>query len=489
MKRIKKPLFNIALFLVMFSLFGFVVHANIEQEKIIENETLNNTIEQLNQTKNKITYENKANLTIILPKLIYTKIKYKKLFRIDNLVYPNHKINVSVNYNITSENFTENKGFVLYNINKYKSADTGELYFNHPGNYSLCGVIETNYSENKGMVCQNLTVLEISNIGCDTNLDLNLEDKYFYHEEKLSLKFKTNSSWPLILEYWIEDLFGNTIREKSNSTTMNRQLTLKTQGGIEIFKIYGKLHAGCNDTNLTNNNVLKEIIILKNSTELETNNYLESIISIEQVYNEKKLKFGKKVKVKTKILRKNTSKSTIQAYVVNKDEKKVSEITKLGIYSKNVIQEISFYINLKEDCKSTRSYTLILEGLGIIKKQKIRITCEERKNEKKEEKNNKITKKQKGNDETKSKNQKKDGIEGSGATAIQLQLNTSLSKNSSLVQVNNLSGNKRNHEEKSNNEIKTTIYRKQNTKNTTKWLLILLLCLNLGLIALKRGQI
>ena len=219
-------------------------------------------------------------------------------------------------------------------------------------------------------------MIDISKVICDVALNLSLEEKYYYNEEKLSLKFKSNSTMPNILAYWIEDVFGNLKKEKSNSTTMNRQLTLKTESGIEIFRIIGKLYVPCNDTNLTNNQVVKEIIILKNNTASNTEIDSESIISIEQIYNTKKLKFGGNVKVKSKILRKNTSKSTVQAYVINKDEKKVSEITKLGIYSKDLLQEISFYVKLNEKCKETGSYTLILEGLGVIKKQKIKIMCE-----------------------------------------------------------------------------------------------------------------
>jgi len=452
----------------------------------------NINIININDTYNETPYKEEintktANLTIILPNIVYTKVKYTKLFRVDNLLYPNQKIGVSVNYNVSSNNYTLSKSFTLLGINKYKSAGTGELYVEIPGNYTLCGKLkQNNIHQDQTIICKNFTMIDISTVVCDGSLNLDLEERYYYDEEKLSFKFKSNSTMPNILEYWIEDVFGNLRKEKSNSTTMNRQLTLKIESGIEIFRIIGNLHTPCNDTNLTNNQVLREIIILKNSTESNVETDSGSVISIEQVYNAKKLKFGGGVKIKAKILRKNTSKSTIQAYIVGKDEKKVSEVTKLGIYSKDFLQEISFYIKLNEKCKETGSYTLVLEGLGITKKQKIKIKCEKEKVEANKKSNKE--KKRKKQEETKTtqqpNNQKNLEIENAGITAIQLQLNSSQNMNETYVQISNAMSK---HENDGNiSQTKITIYKKQNTKNTTKWLLILLLCLNLAVIVIKK---
>ncbi|MBS3122465.1 hypothetical protein J4434_06300 [Candidatus Woesearchaeota archaeon] len=454
----------------------------------------------INNESQTINNSQSANI-FILNNTFYTNIEYTKLFRIDNLVYPK-KVNITVYYNLSSNDynidyFYENS--FTAEINKYKTSDTGYLMLEQEGNYTLCA--STKISDY--VSCEEITVLDSNNAECDISLNLKLDKKYYYSEETLELNFEVNETiFPYYITYNINDFFGNSIR-KNKITGKTSNTKLKPDKLLDIYYITAFLYPSCNDTNLLNNNLSKEIIIINNSTlnnNTDKNNSstnkgnTDSFIKIESIYDNNNIVFGDSLRLKLTILKLNTSKSSVQSYVIDNEGKKVSEITKFSIFGDDIFQEMSIYIKLKDECKSSGIYYVIVEGLSAEDKMPVQIICnkknEDKLSEKKETKENANTTKKSSAD--KKTDKKKSATQLSLSKAA---FNESLS---SLYQTNTLN----------NLELITNVsYSPLNTQNTTsnitsqimfqgtqakikasiKWFLIFMLGLNLVFL-LRKSQ-
>lgn len=483
--RVTTLFFVLSLFLVTtFSVFGD------ENPTYLSNESL-------------INFNNSQLVNIsILNTTFYTNIEYSKLFRIDNLIYP-EKINATVYYNLSSNDYHSDyfyENSFTAEINKYKTSDTGYLMLEQAGNYTLCSWVGdyTNYA-----VCKEIIVLDTSTVECDVSLDLELDKKYYYGEETLELNFRVNeTTFPYFITYNIQDFFGNTIR-KNNITGKISNTKLKPDKILDIYFIEAFIYPACNDTNLFNNNISKEIIIINNSTqENNTNKNTSSInqpstdsyLKIDSIYDNNNLKFGDSLRLKLKILKINTSKSSIQSYVIDNDNKKVSEITKFSIFGDDIFQEMSIYINLKDECKQSDIYYVVVEGLSAVDKMPVQIIC----NQKNEDDEDKLSEtkeiKEKVNSTKKSSSNKKTSKKKPANS-----LNSSKAAfNESLYQINSL-----NNLELTTNLSHSTFLDIQNTtanvtsqiifqgtqakiKSNIKWFLIFMLGLNLVFLVRKQ---
>jgi hypothetical protein len=384
-----------------------------------------------------------SNITAIIGDKLYIKITYTKLFRVDNLLYPYQKIDVDVYYNLSKMNkcsidlgqeislgigtdncpediilnngtysvpvVLQKNSFHITALNKYKASDTGELLIDSPGRYELCGAVFYNGSL-QDTTCKSIEVLDIASVECDQQLELNIIDKtnktadnIYENNDKLNFEFgikekASNSSdsqpnLPFEFEYWIIDIFGDMIREKTRSSTLEKQFTVNNKRDLDILYIEGAVYSYCNDSNLSNNNVSETIMVFnKNSNimdkDINQSSATKSLIKILNVYNENKLKFGSSVEVKLEVTKVNTAKHSLQAYVEDSDGKKVSEITKLSVFGTFFSQELSIYVKLK-DSKGVCSnrYYLVVEGLDSKDMQILNIDCiEEKQSEEKQAK-------------------------------------------------------------------------------------------------------
>jgi hypothetical protein len=353
----------------------------------------------INQSK---LLQSQLNLSIILDQTLYTNIEYNKLFRVDNLLYPKEKQNAVVNYSlvgndILNKNYSIFDSFEINSINKYKSANTGKLYLEKPGNYTICG----NFFQDNNLVnfssqtfnitpiiqvCKNISILDLSRINCDHKLGIKItypENSTSLNKgDKLDIQFLINSSLPYDLEYWIDDIFQEKIKQKMNTSSSKKQYTIRSEKEIDLLFINAILYPLCNDTNISNNNLSKQLVIVNSNKELLPK------LTITKIYNENKLKFGKNIRVKINVIKINSTKNSIKAYVVNKDDKKVSEITQISLFGKDIFQELLLYIELKNVCSKGKHY-LVIEGFDMEDKKALFIVCDNSKdaNEKKESKN------------------------------------------------------------------------------------------------------
>jgi len=172
----------------------------------------------------------------------------------------------------------------------------------------------------------------------------------------------------IILEYWIEDIFGNEAKE-AYSTQQNfrcfknisREWTPK-ESETSVYFIKARLiNYTCNDTN-EENNYAEKMIVMKGG-EKETS----SFINITQVVlgSDKKANFGDIIEVKLNIYKGNTSKNSVDIWLEGDDEKILGK-TNFNIYTKFSNYSLSIPLILNPNCNSAFKngvYKLKVKGL------------------------------------------------------------------------------------------------------------------------------
>lgn len=236
-------------------------------------------------------------------------------------------------------------GYVNTLVNQTHN-DTGNYTINETGSCDPSIIIETNKD-----VFENESV----------DYDIIINDHGETHEVKIY--------------YWVEDLFGNIVRDLTNTTknvtshlTIGRTWTPDDIIGSEAYVIKTNISdTGCNDTNVSNNFYEKNIIF--RGSEPEECSYIQIIDSPDTV------KYGESVDVKIKIYRNSTSKYAIYAYIASGSEK-ISQETTFHAKSKNTLYETMLPIQLKPNCDSSYSNgvkNIVIEGLGLISTKLINV--------------------------------------------------------------------------------------------------------------------
>ncbi len=294
-----------------------------------------------NETENKTA---NVKLGVHLQNITVLNVLYNSLFKIEieNKDNCSIKDNISVYYNITNAsgilvkegNFTREVGCSGY-------ADTGEWMPDETGNFTLCGLI-TNSSVNDtdDFACKNVTVIDTSVISCDLSLAIKTENLVYNASEKLEYIVEINDTncsqmtHPFMIEHWIEDLYGNIIKNPDSSEpeitctkTKTYQWTPDNMIGSEAYVIKANITKPyCNDTKSDNNFNSKIIIVKGNLSSSQITNSSLNIIEIK-TGSDNKVKYGESFDVKLEIYRGDTNKYAIYLWVENSEGKKLSEKT------------------------------------------------------------------------------------------------------------------------------------------------------------------
>jgi len=346
-------------------------------------ETINESInETVDDSINETSEENKTNsglkLEIVLSETLFLGIIYDSLFKITNLDHvPEVEDNVfvMVRYNVTKNNTLVKEDIFNKTINYYSSSKTGWLFFEEPGNYTLCGVI----INTSVLVCREFAVINPLGIPCFIQLNLSTDKEVYLNQEKVKIKnIISNKSFPYIIEYWIEDLFGEEVKKRYNTSNTNQKTwTAKIVEKDRVFLVKNKLvFVACNNSNPELENE-KMIVVKKNKASIGKDDDSDSSISIDFVYLPKSevFSFGDEFKVKLSIHKGDTTKSVINVFVKG-NSKKVSEETKFYLNKKNADYNLTVNVFLKPNCENKFSngyYDLVIEGLGKIAREEIEI--------------------------------------------------------------------------------------------------------------------
>ncbi|MBW3021436.1 lamin tail domain-containing protein [Candidatus Woesearchaeota archaeon] len=334
-------------------------------------------------------------LEVYLDEVLYLGQDYTKLFKITNVNYEFGLIyNVSVNYNITKGNeVIKQDGFIVDEINRYTSANTGEFKSMEEGNFTFCGRIVSSSANDVNLVnnvdCGDIEVIDTSSVPC--NITINITSDKTVYEVGETLKFHinlNNESFPYEIEYWVEDLFGDVKKNKYTTTNTNQKSwTPSIDERDKAFLINAYLKSVLCDDSLEDNHY-ERLVVFKDeyfqsltsddATGTGTDSFNSSII-IEDISlgSDNKTEFGKTVMAKVRIYKGDTGKYSVQFYCQDTAGNKISSQTsKASLYTKFTEYVINVPVQLKTNCDSKYDdgvYEFIVSGLDNVAKKSFRV--------------------------------------------------------------------------------------------------------------------
>ena len=259
-------------------------------------------------------------------------------------------------YNISndiSEPFFENSITETIGCNK----NIGTIEITDYGNYFICASLK-NLS-----ICRSFSVQQEA---CSASLTIETDKEFYSNNETVKFKLipEIEIDSAFIIEYWIEDLLGNVVKSKYNTTSISeKSWKLDFDEKDAIFSIKANLYTEC--INATAEKIFFALnnITYDYSPKIEITEYPENAT------------FGDMIRVKISASRGNSTKSALSIYIADEDEK-VSEETKLTLYTK---YETEFLIpvlldNNCDEKKEDKNYEFVAEGLDLKIKKDIFIS-------------------------------------------------------------------------------------------------------------------
>ena len=184
-----------------------------------------------------------------------------------------------------------------------------------------------------------------------------------------------STTHPFVVEHWVEDLYGNVLKEKSSSSdeilcqkTKKYQWTPPEITGSEAYLLKANItEPYCNDPDASDN-FNERVVVVKGRASAAASP--PSAINITDVLtgSDGKVKYGEVFSVKVEVYRGDTDKYAVYAYVENSAGTKLSETTKFHAKSKNTAYVVQLPVAMKANCQrkyAGGSHTLVVEGLGV----------------------------------------------------------------------------------------------------------------------------
>ncbi|MEK6916312.1 MAG: hypothetical protein AABW92_01080 [Nanoarchaeota archaeon] len=307
-----------------------------------------------------------------LPEIVFTNVMYKP-FIIENLDYPefNEQINSTIYYNVSRDSTILKEGTkeVLF---KSHTITISEVVFEIVGNHTTCSRIstlnvnDTNFTNN--FFCKTINVVPSEQAECNISLKMTTDKQIYEEGENVNIFHNLNNkTFPFEIEYWIEDIFGEVVKQKTTtSNTDKKSYTPKIIVAEKAFVVSSNLtHTACN--NIENNTLKQSIVVFRG-------NVLEEKILEKEIKNSIAIvgisppnpAFGDIIKIKLEIAKGNTSKNAIKTYVKGKNI--ISETSSFNIYGTNKEFSFSIPLLLKDNCNNkydAGEYEVIVEGLEL----------------------------------------------------------------------------------------------------------------------------
>ncbi|MFW6013883.1 MAG: hypothetical protein ACOCQG_01800 [Candidatus Nanoarchaeia archaeon] len=208
----------------------------------------------------------------------------------------------------------------------------------------------------------------IENKSCKIEFSTVTDEKIYDYGDTIKINhIIKNHSNEFEISYWIEDLYGNIV--KNNLTTTNtNQKRWTTNAKGEAFLIKSILKTNCSKNKEFKTKSTTPFIV-RQEQESEKK---ESEIKINTI--DGNTEFGKTFDIDLQIIKGDTRKYSINAYV--KGENKVSETTNIHARGSNKEYRTKVPIAIRNNCEKNYEegeHTLVIEGLGIKKEKEISI--------------------------------------------------------------------------------------------------------------------
>ncbi|MCX8147047.1 MAG: lamin tail domain-containing protein [Candidatus Woesearchaeota archaeon] len=204
---------------------------------------------------------------------------------------------------------------------------------------------------------------------CNTDFFVITNKDLYNNSETAKIKFNitNNDIISFIIEYWVEDLFGNIVKSKYNTTNLNQKSwTPDIDEEDKTFYVKAILYYNCSGRQYV---VYSQKMIVV----LGTNYEKETTIDIEEV--KETAKFGDILNIRVYVYKGSESKSSLSLWVEDRDSgEKLSETTKTLLYGKYKEYGLALPVQLKQSCSyNSGTYTLIVEGFNITKTRAVKI--------------------------------------------------------------------------------------------------------------------
>ncbi len=191
-------------------------------------------------------------------------------------------------------------------------------------------------------------------------------------------KIKGKEKASMTIEHWIEDSFGNRIKDYSDIIVENaseKKTSSKYSPNMEkgfAYFINANITAiSCNDSDPENDHIEKLIYFTLPQTSMQNS----SNIQISKITPDAP-GFGDTVKIYLEAYRGQTNKYALYTYVKDAFEKTITEKTIVHLKKKYTNYSLTLPIKLPEDCDDSKSaYFIVAEGLDTLTEKKIEIGC------------------------------------------------------------------------------------------------------------------
>ena len=175
---------------------------------------------------------------------------------------------------------------------------------------------------------------------------------------KFSPKINYTEGKEFIIEYYITDIFGEIVKEKTNTTNTNQKsYTPKIEEEDKVFIINENLYLLCNQIELVDS--AQKNFVAYNEIMEETTN--EPFLEIQTIYDgsDERVKFGEILNVKIKANKGNSTKKSIKVFIEDLSKETSINIDTSGEFT------LPIQIPMNCDKKFTEGrYLLVAEGLG-----------------------------------------------------------------------------------------------------------------------------
>ena len=208
-------------------------------------------------------------------------------------------------------------------------------------------------AENGGSPGRANTLFSNPEIHCIANFSLTTDKDLYNDGEKVLISFVVAEDVPFAMQYWVEDLHGNIMRAKRNTTNANAKTFIAHSDEADQVLLIKAVYSACNNT------IIQDRQIVVRGSGIPENSSLKILDAPERAI------FGSTIPIELEIFRSNTRKTAVEISIEHEGIRvgkpvKISSPTTLGL----VLIPLEFEIYSNCDGKYPEgTYSIVAVGL------------------------------------------------------------------------------------------------------------------------------
>ena len=208
-------------------------------------------------------------------------------------------------------------------------------------------------AENGGSPGRANTLFSNPEIHCIANFSLTTDKDLYNDGEKVLISFVVAEDVPFAMQHWVEDLHGNIMRAKRNTTNANAKTFIAHSDEADQVLLIKAVYSACNNT------IIQDRQIVVRGSGIPENSSLKILDAPERAI------FGSTIPIELEIFRSNTRKTAVEISIEHEGIRvgkpvKISSPTTLGL----VLIPLEFEIYSNCDGKYPEgTYSIVAVGL------------------------------------------------------------------------------------------------------------------------------